>query len=356
MNITYDELYTGWVNYEKELMRQHNFKENNVYKQKTSKNHDYAPDFRDVLFAFWDWQSRQIPIQPYIVHESREIKKTLIDLDDEQKNAYEEIKNKFIAGDTLHSYQRHLDKPLYQKSYSYRHWGIEHLHLGKLINNQKKVTPCKHILFISISDNNVYFIDITEHEDFHDERLLKIIDDNWPSQLLTTIPFLTSSDTSNIEPNIIKKVRQKNWNIISTINGKTVWPLGHGINGAGGGVASIQKYNTSLYTLETLQYIINNNLCNIEMPNKILYTIPIGYRSGGVIFDSFLQKDGFMLLYKAKRDYEYIDIFIQQKLQLQNISSDAKENLIKTIRCNDSILCYISGGNLDKIYWTALSE
>lgn len=337
MNIPYDELYTGWINHEKENMKQNNFKEENVYRRKKSINHDYVPDFKDALFTFWDWQSRKIPIQHYTVHESHEIKKALVDLDNEQRNAYEEIKNKFIAGDTLYPYQRHLDDQLYQKSYLYKHWGIEHLHLNKLVNYQKNVTPCKHIIFIRITGNNAYFIDITKHEDFHNERLLKIIDDNWPNQLLISMNLSSSSDTS-IKPNIIKGIREKNCNIISTINGKPIWS-GYSVNGAGGRNASVQQYNTAVCILKTLKNIINSNLSNVEILNKVLFTIPIGYGSGIVIFDYSLGNDKFKLLYTSKVDHEYIDVFMQHNLQLLNISIDDKENLIKIIRYNDNVLC-----------------
>ena len=299
MNITYKELFTGWMNYEKENMTRNKFTEINVYNIKQKKSSDYIPDFRDALFIFWDWQSRKIPIQSYIVHESREINKTLMGLDGEQKDTYEEIKNKFIDGDILHPYQRHLDDQFYQTDDLYNHSDIHHLHLNKLVNNQKNVTPCKHIIFIRISGNNAYFIDITAHKDFHDERLLKIIDDNWPNKLLLAMN-MPGLNASTIKPHTMKALRKNNLIIFSNINDKIILPS-YGVNCAGGRNASTQQYNRWVYILKRLQCIINNSLDNVQIPNKVLYTIPIGYSSGCVQFDSCLDKSGFMLYINHKK-------------------------------------------------------
>lgn len=352
MNLTYSDLYNGWINHEKELMKSNNFKEDDVYKSKRSMHTDYVPDFRDALFAFWDWDSRIIQSQNYNVYESKEVLKTLSTLAQDQVEAYHEIKQKFIEGASLNPYQRHLDKKLYKKSYSYKHAGIEHLHLNKLGKNTQ-VTPCKHIMFIRIVENNVYFIDIAGHKDFHSTRPLEIIDNNWPGENLLLVSHLpVTSENNNVTPSNIKNLRVNNVNFLPTVNGKVVF-TGYMVNAAGGMISSTQRYNKAIDILNNLLYVINTNMANLKISNKVLRFIPIGYKSGIVIFDADLGLDGYLLLYKhnIKVDLEYLITYFEKYIKLPNVTEEHKIQLFSTMKNEANILFIITNESTNNICW-----
>lgn len=83
-----------------------------------------------------------------------------------------------------------------------RDWGIHHLHFEKsFYKGSKKRTD--EILFFMIQNDNVYFIDIFNHNDWLNLEALKIIYKNWKNALA---PF----KLENVTPDIFTEEQLKN--------------------------------------------------------------------------------------------------------------------------------------------------
>lgn len=95
-------------------------------------------------------------------------------------------------------------------------WGIIHLHLYPF--KERPNGNDNLLLFIYIRGNNVFFLNIGNHNSFADRYLLKIIDNNWPSLLNT----LNTTDENNFTPQEIIKLRKSNICYVLTVNGKNV--------------------------------------------------------------------------------------------------------------------------------------
>lgn len=355
--VTFQELYDGWINYERQNMVQNKFLEESVYKQRRKTNAAYQNDIRDALFVFWDWLSVFIPVQKYNVYESSEILISLSNITENYKNAYNEIKYKLEIGETIQPYQRHLNEKFQTKiNYIFTHWNIRHLHLNVLQDEQSSVKPTQYILFVRIESNNAYLIDIVRHTkdgyEFHDERLLTIIDNNW-SKLLNKLNLPISSEPQPIPSKDLKNLHKNNWNVVHNINGKAIMPAS-GINCAGGKEESTQRYNKAVFILEELENCLNANYPFTEKSaNKVLYVLPSGWNSGIIVFDNNISNDGFVIICKInKDDTSFIegDFKIVRKLFPNLLKSTVLE--IKTkLYVNDFLLVYIPFNNPNMPYF-----
>lgn len=355
--VTFQELYDGWINYERQRMAQNQFSEESVYKQRKKTNSGYQNDIRDALFVFWDWLSVFIPIQKYNLYESSEILVSLSNITQNYKNAYNEIKHKLKVGETVQPYQRHLNEKFQTKiNYIFTHWNIRHLHLNTLQDEQANVKPTQYILLIRIENNNTYLIDIAKHtrdgHEFHDERLLTIIDNNW-SSLLIKSDMPVSSVPQPIEPESLKTLRKNNCNIVHVINGKAIIS-GSRINTAGGKLESMKRYDRAIFILRELEACLNANYpFTKKSSNKVLYVLPSGWNSGIIVFDNNISNDGFVIICKInKDDTSFIegDFKIVRKLFPNLLKSTVLE--IKTkLYVNDFLLVYIPFNNPNMPYF-----
>lgn len=355
--VKFQDLYDGWINYERHLMIQNQFSEGSVYTQRRKTNSSYKNDIRDALFVFWDWLSVFIPVQKYNVLESSEILINLSILSENHKKAYYEIKNKLKIGVTVQPYQRHLNEKLQTKiNYIFTHWNIRHLHLNVLQDDQQFVKPTQYILFIRIENNNAYLVDIARHtkngDEFHDERLLTIIDNNW-SYLLIKSGSPVSSVPQPIKPESLKIIRKYNWNIVHVINGKAIMSA-PGINSAGGKHESVQRYDRAVFILRNLEACLKANYPFTEKSaNKVLYVLPSGWNSGIVVFENSSSNAGFVIICKTnKKDTSFIEQNFKKlgKLLPNLLKSTASE--IKTkLYVNDFLLVYIPFNNPNMPYF-----
>ncbi len=346
MNISFQLLYDAWVKHETLLMQKHKFNQN-----KNSK--DYIPNFREAVCAYWDWQSTIISDKHYSVFESVEIKNTIITLPKRYQDSYLAIKDRLKNGESVLCYQRHTEEQLhYKKNYLYTHWGIQHLHLH---NNQKKLTS-EYIIFLKIQDNNVYFLSIANHGqkglqkylEFYNPELLTIIDNNW-SNLLIYLNLPVTRQYCQVTSEQIKNTQQGRWNTIYQINGKAILP-NIGVNSAGGTIKSVTRYNTVIGIIKQLERIINTKFTE-KIYNTVIETIPIGCKSGAVIFDSYQNYYSFMLLHKSARDdFEFMSQLVSERLNLDSMTLETKNRIIEYMRETDEIsfLIYSNGTVLYK--------
>jgi hypothetical protein len=68
-------------------------------------------------------------------------------------------------------------------------WGIHHLHVSTAVEADGFVErdgPPRPLLFAIFKQQRAYLIDVMGHEDFADDRLIRIIFDTWPNDGLVS--------------------------------------------------------------------------------------------------------------------------------------------------------------------------
>ena len=90
------------------------------------------------------------------------------------------LEKKIRAGDDLTPHLSRLVLKRYDsKDYLLNDWGIHHLHLGEVIEDDGFVTRTGPVLYCKVSDGCAYFIDVREHGKWNEQELLRIIYGNW---------------------------------------------------------------------------------------------------------------------------------------------------------------------------------
>jgi hypothetical protein len=93
------------------------------------------------------------------------------------------IKTKFRRGEDVNP---HLSRRIFYEDftdYLFSDWNIYHLHLSMVFESGYFMSRSDSLLFVTIHDQCVYFIDIrphNEHRGFAQKELLKIVHDEWP--------------------------------------------------------------------------------------------------------------------------------------------------------------------------------
>ena len=110
-------------------------------------------------------------------------------------------------------------------------WGIQHLHLGEKLDASGFVERTGFVLFAIFKADDVYFIDIRNHNGWSNTDLLEIVNKNWPN----LISEYRIAGRSEIDPSssIITKFRKKGINhIIKLSDGNLYIPPGGGVTAA----------------------------------------------------------------------------------------------------------------------------
>ena len=156
-----------------------------------------------------------------------------------------------------------------------------------------------------------------------------------------------SSVPPPIEPEALKIIRKKNWNIVHVVNGKAIMSAS-GINSAGGKNESMQRYDRAVFILKNLESCLKANYPFTEKSaNKVLYVLPCGWNSGVIVFDNNISNDGFVIICKiSKDDTSFIeDNFKIVRNLFPNLLKSTASKIKKKLSVNDSLLVYIPFNN-----------
>lgn len=152
-------------------------------------------------------------------------------------------------------------------------WGIYHLHLGTdtIQNGRNKglIQGHKEILFVFVTDEVVYIIDVFDHSSWFKQKVLEIVHDNWPKLL----------DTWKIDRDVIdlgfnptdeerKHLRERNVNSPIQLGGNIYLGPGGGLTTAGSGSYESHKIGIVLRAANELRQWVKDNSDQIENITK----------------------------------------------------------------------------------------
>ncbi|MFT8836847.1 hypothetical protein [Liquorilactobacillus satsumensis] len=227
---------------------------------------------------------RKCTFQPVQVFESEEIKNNF---PEQFRESYNDIKQRLTTGLGIQPYLSKAAQRL-KPDMLYLHWGILHLHLGK-IQKSGIASRTDESLRLRIINNCAYFIEFAKHRKdengnggFVDPHELQIIYNNWPSTLCVLRGISLEHSPSQTE---VKKLRNAGVNCASEIIGKSgkklcVFPsMGYSMN-----KTSIEDLNL----LDNRIPFILQNLINIAkqqgIPQTDLDKILINYDAKNHLF------------------------------------------------------------------------
>ena len=156
-----------------------------------------------------------------------------------------------------------LSKSLEQISFNDKllnDWNIYHLHLSNHKNNKEYYfyDRTSQLLFIYLTNSTAYFLDICdEHKNnpviFSQQKLLKIIDDNWHD--LLSKYCLNEIVSVDVKDDLNRAIaRDKNTFYFETINGKVYLPPGGGLTSAGTSQRCLKITDDIINEIKTILY------------------------------------------------------------------------------------------------------
>ncbi len=255
------DLVADMANIMREEMREINYKVN-------------IPDDREAMIYYFTTCVRIVKAKPRKVHEANSIV-----VPESRKAGYDALKARFMKGESV---MPHLSKQInglkFQDKMLYD-WGIHHFHLDDKVEEDGFVKQHNELVYAIVEEDDVYFIDILEHNHWSDKDLLEKVLSNWPYLLK---PYqIGEIPVEDFDSNDIEQLRKSNVNLVLTLSdGHGYMGRGMGMTGAGTSAnASIQTIDmvNSLQKLE--KQIIDNNT-NLD-GKTLIYTLE---RENGIIY------------------------------------------------------------------------
>lgn len=256
-------IYNNLQNQLKEQILSYFEKNKFFYGHKKNKNKAIKKLNTDKLLELYIYlQKRMItPIKRNVILSNELIYKiTHKEINNDLINVINIIKMEFKNGIDVNP---RLSKSLEQISFNDKllnDWNIYHLHLSNHKNNKEYYfyDRTSQLLFIYLTNSTAYFLDICdEHKNnpviFSQQKLLKIIDDNWHD--LLSKYCLNEIVSVDVKDDLNRAIaRDKNTFYFETINGKVYLPPGGGLTSAGTSQRCLKITDDIINEIKTILY------------------------------------------------------------------------------------------------------
>lgn len=173
--------------------------------------------FDKIFEQYMNTIDKWIPPQPRKVLISKELLAKINAFTDEQKQIVNYFKGLFESGKDING---HLSRLIYNSDKYDKLlmlWDIRHIHLNIIeahTNNEMRLNRSDNLLFVRVTEDTVYFIDIEKHDKAHVFSmfsLLKIVQNNWEF-LLTKHSDIIKTDFEITNDEMLEKCFNANIN------------------------------------------------------------------------------------------------------------------------------------------------
>ncbi|QHH96757.1 hypothetical protein [Acinetobacter dispersus] len=182
----------------------------------------------EIVLAYYTWEKKLISQKPRNIYISKEF-----NCPEHLKIQLDEIKILLMSGsDTSGFLSRNVQKSDKHDFLLYD-WGIHHLHFYDYKLSKKRSSE---LLYIFITDDTVYFLDIKDHSAFEDTDLLEIMYSNWFHLIEPLILKNINGSTHHITEGDRRKLRKHKINTPVVLKDGTAvisMLLGGGITSSG---------------------------------------------------------------------------------------------------------------------------
>ena len=235
-----------------------------------------SADLGQLASRYLEMRIRRIEPVPREVHFSEEIHDTLGNLSREtdpkgNREALEAwrtvfyLQHLFESGETVMPF---LSKEVYntdpkQPDGLLWDYAMHHLHLSRKDGRDGFVKRSHWLLFVIVSDRDVFFIDVKPHEDpeklqWVRQDLLDIVHGNWPE--LTETHLLHGVTVTTVTDAEKRELRRKNAYLIHQVGGRAIAPLGLGTTLDGHSTRCRILADKLLHELKQYQQILDSSL------------------------------------------------------------------------------------------------
>lgn len=217
-------------------------------------------DLKNLLLHLCSLYLRRVPVQPWNVHVSKELR---------NETRISDIKEKLEKGEDVNDLISNAAMTKDQSQYSDKllaEWGIYHLHFSSNRSGD--------LLFVKFDrdSSNAFFIDILPHErngqnTWANINLIQIIHDNWP-EIVAPAQFISSRDKienpedvpEHLTTKMHKTLRKKNASVIvTTYDDAQYLPMGGGLVASGHSVKAIWMRDFVFMRVQELTNVVNEH-------------------------------------------------------------------------------------------------
>ncbi len=190
----------------------------------------------ELLVNWLKTQHRRIERKKRRVEWSSDLRARQPQLPERTRAALHRIENAVEGGDDLAPYlSRELvtDKAFKRNDLMLNELGVHHFHLGEGTDARGLVEGTNELLFATVTEAAVHFIDVFDHASFGDERAFKIAQANWP-HLFEDARLGSSRSEPALTPEQRKTLRAKRANVtVAASDGTPFLPPGGGLTPSG---------------------------------------------------------------------------------------------------------------------------
>ena len=141
-------------------------------------------------------------------------------------------------------------------------WGVHHLHLGISSDQSGFIQRTCDLLFCYFTDDDVYFVDVYDHESFLVQSVIEVMHENWPDLLNSYRLPLVRSLYPRLSEDQSRKIRQQGCfaNLTQTRDGTVYFPPGGGVTTSGDNLTDVRKANAMLNGLVNIQACMDDSI------------------------------------------------------------------------------------------------
>lgn len=162
-------------------------------------------------------------------------------------------------------------------------WNIYHLHLGTNLEDDGFIERTKYVLYLYKDKNQLYLIDILDHQNFNNQNLVTIIHNNWPQLIEGYLLKEAVRLEKPITNDDIKQMRKAHvLAFIEPVPGKVYMPMGMGNTTSGLGIEVVRQADAFMsyfkglerVALDLLNQLISKSV-NLKARREILARLDV---------------------------------------------------------------------------------
>ena len=228
----------------------------------------------DLAASYFEMLNRKIDPRPRRVHFSRELSESLSRLaretnQNQQKKARDawfavfRIRHLIEGGKNVNVFlHKGIQSATGEESWDGMLWdfGMHHFHLSTQSDRSGFARRSDYLLFAVVTEKDAYFVDVRRHPTPSDfgwsrQELLQIVQVNWPALIEPWVLRGVKGDVLTNEERA--RLRAKNANVITDLDGYAVAPLGGGMTASGSSILCRRLADELMHEIERHQEFLD---------------------------------------------------------------------------------------------------
>lgn len=226
------------------------------------KEKDLKDDSR-IQFQYYNYHHRLIEALKWEVFYSNEFS-----CPDEYKDGLQFLINKLENGEDI---TPHLSRRIKLVNFDddlLNEWNIYHLHLGTIIEDDGFIERTEFVLYLYKKQNQLFLLDVLDHNNFNNQSLVTIIHKNWPKLIERFLLKEATGLTRPVSNEDIKGLRKAHVvSFIEPMPGIVYMPMGMGNTTSGIALEVVRKADEFMYYIRELERVAIQQINNLVSKN-----------------------------------------------------------------------------------------